>query len=75
MTRLVGLDVSQKVTAGCVVDNTGRRLRRGQCPSVPDAIRGVVRRRSRICRCPRRQWRRIAFGSTKWPIRCNLHLT
>ena len=33
MTRSVGLDVSQKVTAGCFVDNTGRRLWRGQCPA------------------------------------------
>ncbi len=26
MTRFVGLDVSQKLTAVCVVDETGRRL-------------------------------------------------
>ena len=31
MTRFVGLDVSQKLTAICVVDETGRRLWRGQC--------------------------------------------
>jgi hypothetical protein len=58
-SRFVGLDVSPKVTALCVIDNTGRRLWRGQCPSVPDAIRGVVRRR--ICRCPRRN----GAGSTR----------
>jgi transposase len=32
MTRVVGLDVSQKITAICVVDDAGRRLWRGQCP-------------------------------------------
>ena len=35
MTRFVGLDVSQKVTAICVVDETGRRLWRGQCATDP----------------------------------------
>jgi transposase len=39
------LDLSQKMTAICVVDNAGRRLR-VQCPSVPEAIRGAVPRRS-----------------------------
>jgi len=29
MTRFVGLDVSQKLTAICVVDEAGRRLWRG----------------------------------------------
>jgi len=49
MTRFVGLDVSQKITAICVVNDTGRRLWRGQCPtsvacsrhSVPGAMRGM----------------------------------
>ena len=44
MTRFAGLDVSQKMTAICVVDNAGRRVWRGQCPSVPEQIRGVVHR-------------------------------
>jgi hypothetical protein len=30
MTCFVGLDVSQKMTAICVVDNAGRRLWRGR---------------------------------------------
>ena len=33
MTHYVGLDVSQKSTAICVVDDSGRRLWRGQCTS------------------------------------------
>ena len=49
MTRFVGLDVSQKITAICVVNDTGRRLWRGQCPtsvacsrhSVPGAMQGM----------------------------------
>jgi len=44
MTNYIGLDVSQKMTAICVVDNAGRRLWRGQCPSVPEQIHRVVRR-------------------------------
>ena len=44
MTCFVGLDVSQKMTAICVVDNSGRRLWRGQCPSVPEEIHCVVGR-------------------------------
>ena len=38
MTCFVGLDVSQKMTAICVVDNAGRRLWRGQCPTIPEQI-------------------------------------
>ncbi len=38
MPRYVGLDVSQKLTAICVVDDTDRRLWRGQCTSDPEQI-------------------------------------
>jgi transposase len=44
MTHFVGLDVSQKMTAICVVDNAGRRLWRGQCPTAPEQIAAMVRR-------------------------------
>jgi transposase len=44
MTQHVGLDVSQKLTAICVVDDTGRRLWRGQCTSDPEQIERAVRR-------------------------------
>lgn len=44
MTHYVGLDVSQKLTAICVVDDTGRRLWRGQCRSDPDQVERAVRR-------------------------------
>ena len=43
MTRFVGLDVSQKLTAICVVDETGRRLWRGQCATDPEPIERVIR--------------------------------
>ena len=43
MTRFVGLDVSQKLTSICVVDDTGRRLWRGQCHSDPEQIERAVR--------------------------------
>jgi transposase len=44
MTRFVGLDVSQKITAICVDDDTGRRLWRGQCPTIPAQISFLVSR-------------------------------
>jgi transposase len=44
MTRFVGLDVSQKITAICVVDDAGGRLWRGQCPTNPEQINILVRR-------------------------------
>ena len=44
MTCFVGLDVSQKMTAICVVDNAGHRLWRGQCPTNPEQISMLVRR-------------------------------
>ena len=43
MTRFVGLDVSQKLTAICVVDETGRRLWRGQCATDPGQIERTVK--------------------------------
>ena len=43
MTRFVGLDVSQKLTAICVVDETGRRLWRGQCATDPGQIDRTVK--------------------------------
>ena len=44
MTHYVGLDVSQRMTAICVVDEGGRRLWRGQCRSVPDELEVILRR-------------------------------
>jgi transposase len=44
MTHHVGLDVSQKLTAICIVDDTGRRLWRGQCSTEPEQIGRVVTR-------------------------------
>src|SRR5271168_3423814 len=44
MTHYIGLDESQKLTAICVVDDSGRRLWRGQCASDPEPIERAVRR-------------------------------
>ncbi len=46
MVRFVGLDVSQKLTAICVVDETGGRLWRGQCITDPEQIERVIRTRA-----------------------------
>jgi transposase len=44
VTYHVGLDVSQKMTAICIVDDTGRRLWRGQCVTDPEQISRAVTR-------------------------------
>ncbi len=44
MTLYVGLDVSQKTTSICIVDDGGRRIWRGECRTQPDEIAAVVRR-------------------------------
>lgn len=41
--RFVGLDVSQKLTAVCVVDETGRRVWRGQSATDPELIGRAAR--------------------------------
>jgi hypothetical protein len=38
MPLYVGLDVSQKETEICVVDEEGRRIWRGRCPTRPESI-------------------------------------
>ena len=43
MTRFIGLNVPQKLTAICVVDDTERRLWRGQCATDPGQIEPTVR--------------------------------
>lgn len=48
MTCYVGLDVSQKMTAICVVNETGHRLWRGQCRSAPNEIEANVRRHAGV---------------------------
>jgi transposase len=44
MTHFVGLDVSQKMTALCVVDENGSPIWRGVCVSEPERIEQAVRR-------------------------------
>src|SRR3954454_19798762 len=39
----VGLDVSQKLTHLCAVDQEGKKLWQGKCPTDPDAIAALIR--------------------------------
>jgi transposase len=48
MAYFVGLDVSQKTTAICIVDACGRRHWRGICGTTPDLIEQAVRRHADI---------------------------
>lgn len=43
MEQYVGLDVSQKETAVCVVDEDGKRVWQGTCRSTPEAIAELLR--------------------------------
>lgn len=43
MIHYIGMDVSQKMTAICVVDAEGRGQWRGQCASTPEQIEQAVR--------------------------------
>jgi hypothetical protein len=45
MTHYVGMDVLQRTTATCVVDEADRRIWRGMCPTSPEAIERAVRPR------------------------------
>ena len=46
MKQYVGLDVSQKETAVCVVDEDGKVLFEGKAPSDPGALARVIRKRA-----------------------------
>ncbi len=51
MTHYVGLDVSQRTTAVCVVDETGRRIWRGMCPTSPEVIEQTIWERAKEGAC------------------------
>jgi transposase len=46
MTQYVGLDVSQKETAVCVVDQNGKVLFEGKVPSDPGALARIIHKRA-----------------------------
>lgn len=46
MKQYVGLDVSQKETAVCVVDGNGKVLFEGKAPSDPGALARIIRKRA-----------------------------
>jgi hypothetical protein len=46
MKQFVGLDVSQKETAVCVVDQNGNVLFEGKAPPNPGALAQVIRKRA-----------------------------
>ncbi len=46
MKHYVGLDVSQEETHICVVDENGQKLWEGKCDSTPEAIGGLIKRKS-----------------------------
>lgn len=46
MKQYVGLDVSQKVTSVCVVDETGRKIWAGKSVSTPEALSATIRKRA-----------------------------
>ena len=75
MEQYVGLDVSQKETAICVIDGSGARLWEGTCQSTPEVIAGVLMplalgcaggaRESAVTRC---SWRHRGAGHGGEPV-------
>jgi predicted NBD/HSP70 family sugar kinase len=49
MKHYVGLDVSQRETAVCVVDETGRPIFQGRAKSNPGALGGADSEESAVC--------------------------
>jgi transposase len=72
----VGLDVSLRRTAICVIDATGNRLWTGSCPSVPEEmIRTIQRRAPRVRRVgletgPLAVWHSTALTDAGLPVAC-----
>jgi hypothetical protein len=64
MEHYVGLDVSLKLTAICIVDRTGKIEREGVVASTPRASRHLSSRMRRMSRGSglRREQRRIGYG-------------
>jgi transposase len=58
--QLVGLDVSQKETAVCVVDHDGKILFDGKTSSDPGALARVLQRCAPLAE-------RIGFETRRWP--------
>ena len=46
MTQYVGLDVSQKETSVCVIDESGKIVFEGKAPSEPGALARLLRKRA-----------------------------
>ncbi len=76
MTTYVGLDVSQKETSVCVIDESGAVLWEGNCDSKPVSIEKVVRERAPQCRVaafetgPLAVWHWHALKALGVPVVC-----
>ena len=44
--RFVGLDVSQRLTSVCILDEQGKRVWRGKCATDPGVIEETIRART-----------------------------
>ena len=53
MEHYVGLDVSLKLTAICIVDGTGKIVREGMVASNPEAIAAFIKVACAACRTHR----------------------
>lgn len=76
MDQYVGLDVSQKETAICVIDDAGARLWEGTCRTSPDTIADILKKRApRATRVgmetgPLAVWHWHAFRQLGVPVVC-----
>ncbi len=76
MEHFIGLDVSQKVTHLCIVDNKGSTVWQGKCVSTPEAIAETIRSQtSHAVRIglesgPLSTWHWHALRSMELPVVC-----
>ena len=63
MKQYVGLDVSLKLTAICIVDQTGKIEREGMVVSNPEAIAAFIKSHAPLADGVRRSQRRVASSA------------
>ena len=74
--QYVGLDVSMRKTAICVINAAGEREWSGPCPSVPEAMIAAIRQRApRLARVgletgPLAVWHSTALAEAGLPVVC-----
>ena len=76
MKQYVGLDVSERLTSVCVVDEEGRKVWTGKCSSTPEALASTIRERAPLAERvgletgPLCAWHFHGLKGLQVPVRC-----